>query len=69
VKVSREDMFKQKIGNESLHEISNDNGFRVVNFAASKDPILIMTMFPRRSIHKYTCNSPDGKSTIRLITS
>jgi hypothetical protein len=47
-------MFKQKIGNESLHEISNDNGFRVVNFAASKDPILIMTMFPRRSIHKYT---------------
>jgi hypothetical protein len=29
-KVSREDVFKTKIWNESLHEISNDNGVRVV---------------------------------------
>jgi hypothetical protein len=32
-KISREDIFKPTIGNESLHEISNDNGVRVVNFA------------------------------------
>jgi hypothetical protein len=32
-KVGREDIFKPTIGNESLHEISNDNGVRVVNFA------------------------------------
>jgi hypothetical protein len=32
-KVGREDIFKPTIGNESLHEISNDNGIRVVNFA------------------------------------
>jgi hypothetical protein len=31
-KVGREDIFKATIGNESLHEISNDNGVRVVNF-------------------------------------
>jgi hypothetical protein len=31
-KVSREDIFKSTIGNESLHETSNDNGVRVVNF-------------------------------------
>jgi hypothetical protein len=36
-KVGREDIFKQTIGNESSHEISNDNGVRVVNFAASKN--------------------------------
>jgi hypothetical protein len=29
-KVGREDIFKPTIGNESLHEISNDNGIRVV---------------------------------------
>jgi hypothetical protein len=35
-KVGREDIFKPTIGNESLHEISNDNGVRLVNFATSK---------------------------------
>jgi hypothetical protein len=35
-KVGKEDIFKPTIGNESLHEISNDNGFRLVNFATSK---------------------------------
>jgi hypothetical protein len=35
-KVGREDIFKPAIDNESLHEISNDNGVRVVNFATSK---------------------------------
>jgi hypothetical protein len=30
-KVGREDIFKPAIGNESLHEISNDNGVRLVN--------------------------------------
>jgi hypothetical protein len=32
-KVGRENIFKPIIGNESLHEASNDNGVRVVNFA------------------------------------
>jgi hypothetical protein len=35
-KVGRDDIFKPTIKNESLHEISNDNGVRVVNFATSK---------------------------------
>jgi hypothetical protein len=32
-KVGREDIFKPTTGNDSLHEISNDNGVRAVNFA------------------------------------
>jgi hypothetical protein len=34
-KVGREYIFKLTIGNESLHEISNDSGVRTVNFATS----------------------------------
>jgi len=32
-KVSRENIFKPTIGNESLQQDSNDNGVSVVNFA------------------------------------
>jgi hypothetical protein len=39
-KVCRKDIFKPTIGNESLHEISKDNGARVVNFATSKNLIV-----------------------------
>jgi hypothetical protein len=36
-KVCMEDIFNPTTGNESLHEISNDNGVRVVNYATSKN--------------------------------
>jgi hypothetical protein len=52
-KVGREDTFKLTTGNESLHEISNDNGVRVVNFATSKNLTVKSTMFPYRNTHKY----------------
>jgi hypothetical protein len=52
-KVGREDIFKLTIGNESLHEISNDNGVRVANFATSKNHIIKSIMFPHCNIHKY----------------
>jgi hypothetical protein len=45
-----------KIGNESLHEMSNDNGVRAVNFATSKNPTVKSTMFP------HTWTVPDGKT-------
>jgi endonuclease/exonuclease/phosphatase family metal-dependent hydrolase len=59
-KVGREDIFKPIIGNESLHEASNDNGVRVVNFSTSKNLIVKSTTFPHRDIHKHTWTSPDG---------
>jgi hypothetical protein len=59
-KVEREDIFKPIIGNESLHEASNDNGVRVVNFATSKNLIVKSTKFPHRDIHKHTWTSPDS---------
>jgi hypothetical protein len=61
-KVDKEEIFKPTIGNESLHEISNDNGVRLVNFATSKNIRVKSTMFAYRNIHTYTRTSPDGKT-------
>jgi hypothetical protein len=65
-KLGSEHIFKPTIGNESLHEINNDNGVRVVKFATSENVTTKSMMFPHRNTHKYTCMSPDGKTTIRL---
>jgi endonuclease/exonuclease/phosphatase family metal-dependent hydrolase len=59
-KVGREDIFKQIIGSEILHETSNDNRVRVVNFATLKNLIVKNTTFLHLNIHKHTWTSPDG---------
>ena len=61
-KVGRGSIFKPTIGQESLHQDSNDNGVRLVNFITSKNLVLMSTMFPHRNIHKYTWTSTDGKT-------
>jgi hypothetical protein len=48
--------------NESLHEISNDNGVILTNFAIFKYLIVKSTMFQHRNIHKFIWTSPDGKT-------
>jgi hypothetical protein len=59
-KVGREDVFKPIIGYESLHEVSNDNGVRVVNSASWKNLTVKSKTFPHYDIHKHTLTSPDG---------
>jgi hypothetical protein len=49
-KVGREDIFKPTTGNESFHEINNDNGVRLVNFARTKNLTVKSMMFPHRNI-------------------
>jgi hypothetical protein len=61
-KVGKEEIFKPTIGNGSLHEISNDIGIRLVNFATSKNFTDKNTMFLLCNIHKYTWTSADGKT-------
>jgi len=65
-KVEREIIFKPIIRQESLHQDSNDNGVRLVNFTTSKNLVVKSRMFPHRNIHKYTWTSPDGKTRTRL---
>jgi hypothetical protein len=47
---------------DSLYEIGNVNGVRVLNFATSKNLIIKSTMFPHRNINKCTGTSPNGKT-------
>jgi len=60
--VRRENILKPTTGNDSLHQDSNDNGVRIVNFATSKNLVINSTMFPHRNICNYTWTSPDGKT-------
>jgi hypothetical protein len=60
-KVGNEDFFKPTIGNKCLHAISDDNGFKAVNFAATKNLIVKSTIFRNSNIHKSTYRFPDGK--------
>jgi len=50
-KLGREFFFKPIIGQESLHQDSNENGVRLVNSATSKNLVVKSTMFPHRNIH------------------
>jgi hypothetical protein len=63
-KVDTEDIFRPIIGNENIHEISNDIGVGVLNFATSKNLILKSTMFPHRHIHEFSWTSHNEHSQI-----
>ena len=61
-KVGGENIFKPTFRKKSLHQSSNDNGVRIVNFATSKNLVVKSTMFAHQVIRKYTWTSPDGKT-------
>jgi len=61
-KIGKEDFFRPTIGLESLHEESNDNRVRVINFATGKNLIVKSTYFRHKNIHKQTWISPDGNT-------
>jgi hypothetical protein len=61
-KIGREDIFKPTVWNKSLHEICNDDGVRVVNFATSNNLTVRSIIFPHHKIHKYMWTSPDWKT-------
>jgi exonuclease III len=68
-KVGREDIFKPTIGNDSLHEISNDNGDIVVNFATSKNLIVKLQCSHITTFINILGHLQMGTPTIRLTIS
>ena len=60
--VGRKERYKPVIGLNSLHAVSNDNGQRCVNFAASRGMVVRSTFFPRKDIHKGIWRSPDQRT-------
>ena len=67
-KVGGENIFKPTNGQESLHQVSKDNGVRIVNIATSKNLVVNSMMFPHWNIHKYTWTPLMVRLTTRLIT-
>jgi len=63
-RVGREKIFKPTIGNESLHQYSNDNGVRIVNFATSKNLVVKSTMFSTETF----VSTPGPLRMVRLTT-
>ncbi|XP_022161478.1 uncharacterized protein LOC111027411 [Myzus persicae] len=64
--VGKENTYKTTIGEHSLHDQSNDNGVRLINFAISKNMVVSSTRFPRKNIHKETWLSPGGKYSSQI---
>jgi hypothetical protein len=64
--LGREDIFTPVTGNESLIEITSDNGVRKVNSATSKNLIVKSTMFTHRNIRSYKPTPPCGKSYTQI---
>lgn len=54
-KIGKEDTHKGIVGNHSLHQKCNDNGQRLINFAASKNLVISSTAFlpTQENPHKY----------------
>ncbi|GFT40379.1 DNA-dependent protein kinase catalytic subunit [Trichonephila clavipes] len=61
-KIGMEKEFRQIVGKISLHDLSNDNGKRLIDFAADHNMVLPNTMFQHKNIHKITYRSLDGST-------
>ena len=61
-KLGKEKAFSQAVGRHTLHNISNENGESVANYAISNDMFLISTNFQHKKIHTGTWISPDHQT-------
>jgi hypothetical protein len=59
--VGREVIYRPTIGRFSLHSESNENGVRLINFAAENNMVISSTLFQRKNIHKATWCSPGSR--------
>jgi len=59
-KIGKEAVFRPIIGH-SLHETTNDNELRLIDFACGNGLVVKSTMFPHKNIYKGTWISPDGR--------
>ncbi|GFW65317.1 putative endonuclease-reverse transcriptase panstrongylus lignarius [Trichonephila clavipes] len=51
--------FRPIAGKRSLHDLSNDNGKRLIDFASDHNMVVPSTMFQHKNIHKITWKPPD----------
>jgi hypothetical protein len=58
-KVGREPGLAPNVGKYNLHEETNNNGWRMIDFAITKKMAVSSTVFQHTRIHKETWRSPD----------
>lgn len=68
-KIGKEAMFRPIIDSHSLHETTNDNGLRLIDFVCENGLVVKSTMFPRKDIYKHGCHQMEGMSTKSTIES
>jgi len=66
-KLGKEKAFSQVVGRHTLHNISNENGEMVANYAINNDMFLISTNFGHKNIRTGMLVSPDNHQTINQI--
>ncbi|XP_022177130.1 craniofacial development protein 2-like [Myzus persicae] len=49
-KLEKESIFRTTIGNHSMHDITSDNGLRLIDFASGGGLVVKSTMFPRKDL-------------------
>ncbi|XP_039297864.1 uncharacterized protein LOC120354582, partial [Nilaparvata lugens] len=61
-KLGREQCYRPTIGPYSLHNESNENGLRMIDFAGGNNMTISSTFFKHKDVHKMTWLSPDGRT-------
>jgi hypothetical protein len=57
--VGKEEMYRPTIGKYSLYENTNDNGYRLIQFATINNMVIGSTILQHKNIHKPTWTAPD----------
>jgi hypothetical protein len=57
--ISKKAIYYPTIGKEAFHQKSNENGKRLIHFAASRNMVIGSTLFQHKEIHKMTWRSPN----------
>ena len=60
--VGIESIYKPNVDSESLHNETNNNGIKMIQFAISNGLHVRSTTFSRKDIHKETWYSGDGRT-------
>ncbi|XP_073976796.1 uncharacterized protein [Rhodnius prolixus] len=61
--VGKESFTRTVAGTHSLHDLTNENGMHLCQFAEANDMIIKSTFFPHRKIHTATWKAPNGSLT------
>jgi hypothetical protein len=64
--LGKEKVFSQAIGCHTLHNVSNENGEMVANYAISNNMFLVSTNFQHEKIHLGTWISPDQQTVNQI---